>query len=115
MSNRLPPIVGNWYSHRDKGEMFQVVALDEDSGTIEIQDFDGGIDELELDEWRQLAVVSAAPPEDWSGPVDDVEPDEFGYTDVETVGAAGEHPLDSTPITWEEILEDDDIDEIPIH
>ena len=41
MSNRLPPIVGNWYSHRDKGETFQVVAVDADFRTIEIQDFDG--------------------------------------------------------------------------
>ena len=49
MTNRLPPIVGNWYSHRDKGELFQVVALDELSGTIEIQEFDGGIDEVDVE------------------------------------------------------------------
>ena len=46
MGNRLPPIVGNWYAHRDKGALFQVVALDEDAGTVEIQEFDGGLDEL---------------------------------------------------------------------
>lgn len=114
MSNRLPPIVGNWYSHRDKGETFQVVALDEDSGTIEIQDFDGGIDEVDFDEWRQLAVASAAQPEDWGGPIDDVEPDEFGYTDL-GLNPTGENPLETATITWEEIVEDDDIDEIPIH
>ena len=82
MGNRLPPIVGNWYSHRDKGALFQVVALDEDAGTVEIQEFDGGLDELDLDEWRTLLVDSAAQPEDWGGPLDDVEPDEFGYTDM---------------------------------
>ena len=71
MSNRLPPVVGNWYSHRDKGELFQIVALDESAGTIEIQEFDGGLDELDLEEWRTLAVETAAQPEDWSGPVDD--------------------------------------------
>ena len=43
MGNRLPPIVGNWYAHRDKGALFQVVALDEDAGTVEIQEFDGGL------------------------------------------------------------------------
>jgi hypothetical protein len=114
VSNRLPPIIGPWYSHRDKGEIFQVVALDEDSGTIEIQEFDGGIDEMDLDEWRQLAVVAAVQPEDWGGPVDDVEPDEFGYTDIEQ-GAAGENPTESASFTWEQIVEDDDLDEIPIH
>jgi hypothetical protein len=113
MGNRLPPIVGNWYTHRDKGALFQVVALDEDAGTIEIQEFDGGLDELDLEEWQALSVDSAAQPEDWGGPLDDVEPDEFGYTDL---GNGEEHPpsLEDAITTWEQIVEDDDFDE-PIH
>ncbi len=113
MPNRLPPVVGNWYSHRDKGALFQVVALDETAGTVEIQEFDGGLDELDLDEWRTLLVDSAAQPEDWGGPLDDVEPDEFGYTDL----SESEDPasaLESAITTWEQIVEDDDFDE-PIH
>jgi len=113
MGNRLPPVVGNWYSHRDKGELFQVVALDEISGTIEIQEFDGGLDELDLDEWRALLVETAAQPEDWGGPLDDVEPDEFGYTDL-AEGAQRTDALESATMTWEQIVEDDDFDE-PIH
>ncbi len=113
MTNRLLPVVGAWYSHRDKGELFQVVALDEDSGTIEIQEFDGGIDELDFDEWRELAVDAAAQPEDWGGPLDDVEPDEFGYTDLEQQSApAG---AGDVATTWEQIVEDDDLDELPVH
>ena len=113
MGNRLPPIVGNWYSHRDKGALFQVVALDEDAGTVEIQEFDGGLDELDIDEWRTLLVDSAAQPEDWGGPLDDVEPDEFGYTDLD--GEAGQPAsLEDAITTWEQIVEDDDFDE-PIH
>lgn len=114
MSNRLPPIVGQWYTHRDKGEPFQVVALDEDSGTIEIQGFEGDVDELDLDEWSQLLVESAAPPEDWSGPLDDVEPDELGYTDLEPVPGTGEGTT-AVPLTWEEVVEDDDYDEMLRH
>jgi len=113
MGNRLPPIVGNWYAHRDKGALFQVVALDEDAGTIEIQEFDGGLDELDLDEWRALSVYGAAQPEDWGGPLDDVEPDEFGYTDMEGDEPA-ESSLESETTTWEQIVEDDEFDE-PIH
>ena len=113
MGNRLPPIVGNWYTHRDKGALFQVVALDEDAGTIEIQEFDGGLDELDLDEWRALLVDTAAQPEDWGGPLDDVEPDEFGYTDLNADGDAATS-LEDTITTWEQIVEDDDFDE-PIH
>lgn len=114
MVNRLQPVVGHWYAHRDKGELFQVVALDEEAGTIEIQEFDGGIDEIDIDEWRAMPVDMAAAPEDWSGPVDDVEPDEFGYTDIEFPGN-GADPLDAAVMTWEQIVEDDDGDEIPIH
>ncbi len=29
MDNELDPIVGNWYRHLDKGQIFRVVALDE--------------------------------------------------------------------------------------
>jgi hypothetical protein len=113
MANRLPPVIGSWYSHRDKGELFQVVALDEDSGTIEIQEFDGGIDELDFDEWRDLLVDAAAQPEDWGGPLDDVEPDEFGYTDLGESAEPAESREAST--TWEQIVEDDDLDETLRH
>ena len=113
MGNRLAPIVGNWYAHRDKGALFQVVALDEDAGTIEIQEFDGGLDELDIDEWRTLLVDSAAQPEDWGGPLDDVEPDEFGYTDMDGEEKSATSSEDATT-TWEQIVENDDFDE-PIH
>jgi len=114
VGNRLQPIVGNWYSHRDKGELFQVVALDEFAGTIEIQEFDGGLDELDVDEWRTLLVDAAAQPEDWGGPLDDVEPDEFGYTDL-AESAAPADALETAITTWEQIVEDDDFEEDPIH
>jgi hypothetical protein len=113
VSNRLPPIVGNWYSHRDKGELFQIVALDETAGTIEIQEFDGGLDEVDLEEWRALAVETAAQPEDWGGPMDDVEPDEFGYTDMADAETA--RAIETVTMTWEEIVENDDLDEDSIH
>jgi len=112
VSNRLPPIVGNWYSHRDKGETFQVVAVDEESSTIETQDFDGGIDEIEFDEWSQLSIAAAAQPEDWSGPVDVVEPDEFGYTDLGQ-GAGDANPVESAATIWEQVVEEDELDETP--
>lgn len=111
MGTRLHPVVGQWYSHRDKGDLFQVVALDEDDGTVEIQEFDGALDEFDLEAWYQQSIDVAAQPEDWSGPVDDVEPDEFGYTDLneEPVTDA----LDAAVTTWEEIVEEDDFDPPP--
>jgi hypothetical protein len=106
MTNRLPPIVGNWYKNRDRGELFQVVAVDEDAGTIEVQDYEGGLDEIDDEEWRELPLNAAVPPDDWGGPVDDVNPDEFGYTDIELVASEESEPA----LTWEDIIEDDDLE-----
>lgn len=110
MGKRLEPVVGHWYSHLDKGDLFQVVALDESSGSIEIQEFDGALDEMDLDEWRQMPIEAAEQPEDWSGPVDDLEPDELGYTDMQGEELAADGDVADT-MTWQDILEDAEGDE----
>jgi hypothetical protein len=56
--------------------------MDEDEGVIEIQYFDGELDEIEFDAWSQMGVESISPPEDWSGAYDDLERDDLGYTDL---------------------------------
>jgi hypothetical protein len=68
------PVIGQWY-RRTGGDSFEVVAIDPDDRTIEIQYFDGTIEELDLDEWREEAIFSTEPPEDWTGSVD-VEPED---------------------------------------
>jgi hypothetical protein len=68
------PVIGEWY-RRTGGDSFEVVAIDRDDHTIEIQYFDGTIEELELEEWLEDTIVSSEPPEDWTGSVD-VEPED---------------------------------------
>jgi hypothetical protein len=68
------PVIGQWY-RRTGGDSFEVVAIDPDDRTIEIQYFDGTIEELELDDWREEEIFSTEPPEDWTGSVD-VEPED---------------------------------------
>jgi hypothetical protein len=67
------PGIGDWY-RLTGGELFEVVALDEDDGTIEIQYFDGTIEEMDVEDWNEQwdegALESAQAPEDWSGSVD---------------------------------------------
>ena len=70
-----PPVIGKWYA-RAGGDSFEIVAFDRDDGSIEIQYFDGTIEELDLDEWREEQIESAEPPEDWTGSVD-VEPEDY--------------------------------------
>jgi hypothetical protein len=66
------PAIGQWY--RTGGKEFEVVAADEDEGTIEIQYFDGTIGELDREDWESQwlegQIEAAEPPEDWTGSVD---------------------------------------------
>ncbi len=82
MPTDADPIVGNWYAHLDKGQRFEVVALDEDAATVELQYFDGAVEEVEFEQWYELDVVPAEAPEDWTGPMDDVKRDDLGYSDT---------------------------------
>ncbi|MBL8249364.1 MAG: hypothetical protein JNK95_13490 [Candidatus Competibacter sp.] len=75
----VDPIIGNWYRNQETGNDFEVVALDEDAQTIEIQYFDGELEELDLDAWYELPIESIEAPEDWSGPFDEMESDDLGY------------------------------------
>ena len=69
------PTIGNWY-RRSNGVLFEVVAVDHEDGTIEIQYFDGTIDEVEFENWPNLLLESVGAPEDWSGSVD-MDPEDF--------------------------------------
>ncbi len=43
---------------------------------MELQQFDGTIDEIDLESWPELLLVEASPPEDWSGSVD-MDPEDY--------------------------------------
>lgn len=80
----LDPIVGNWYKNLEDETRFEIVALDENAQTVEIQYFDGEVEELDLDTWYELALEPMAAPEDWSGAYDELDPDDLGYSDDAT-------------------------------
>src|SRR6201986_4104452 len=71
--NEVKPIVGQWYRGATK-ELFEVVAIDDQDETIEVQYFDGTVTEIEFDCWNEQLLDdlrgAADPPEDWSGAVD---------------------------------------------
>lgn len=80
MSSDIEPVIGNWYKADDETS-FEVIALEEDS--IEVQYFDGGIEEFDRATWNEMGLEEIEPPEDWSGPFDDLEKDDLGYTDMD--------------------------------
>lgn len=96
MPSEADPIVGNWYQRLDKGQEFQVVALDEEAGLVEMQHFDGDLEEMEVDTWYQLDIVPIEEPEDWSGPLDVGEIDDLTGTEV----------TDTQPQDWGEPLDE---------
>lgn len=71
------PVIGSWYQQSD-GALLEVVAIDRDDGTIEVQHFDGTIEEFDAETWEEEGLVEADAPEDWTGSVDmepeDIEP-----------------------------------------
>jgi len=69
------PVIGDWYQRPD-GALLEVVAVDRDDGTIEVQHFDGTLEEFDAEAWDELGFVEADPPEDWTGSVD-IEPEDF--------------------------------------
>ncbi len=71
MADPADPIVGEWYHLPRKAQKFFVVALDEQGGGVEIQYFDGTLDELAITEWYALGAERIEAPEDWTGPMDE--------------------------------------------
>ena len=86
--------IGQWYLRWDKGELFQVTGRDDRARTIETQTFDGDLDEVDEAVWTTLPLGLAEPPEDWTGPMDDIETDDLGYSET-----------DMQPSDWVEALE----------
>src|SRR5229473_6023413 len=61
------PTVGQWYEDLENEETFQVLKVDEDKETVEIQHLDGDIEEFDVDGWAELDLELAEEPEGWSG------------------------------------------------
>jgi hypothetical protein len=68
------PTVKQWYEDVENEETFQVLKVDEDRETVEIQYLDGEIEELDIDSWAELDLEMVDEPEGWSG--SDAEDDE---------------------------------------
>jgi hypothetical protein len=92
MANSFQPRVGDWYQNIS-GDNFEIVAHDADEATVEIQYFDGAIEEIDSDSWHEMEIQPIEPPEDWSGSLD-IERDDYGV-DLELT-APNDHinPLD---------------------
>lgn len=107
------PQIGEWYTHRDKGEMFQVTGIDDSSKSVEIQYFDGDVDEIEEPTWFAMPLERAAPPEDCTGALDDVEADDLGYSETAMSEREWQEPLQpfaTAAEAWEDTTDSEERD-----
>ncbi len=92
------PEVGAWFQ-TPEGDFFEVVAYDPDQDSIEIQFYDGTVEEYDEESWEELGLITAEPPEDWSGSLD-VSGEDYGVDLDRPAGDLHVNPLDT--------LEEDD-------
>ena len=76
MANEYTPRIGDWYQSVGSDD-FEIVAIDEEEATLEIQYFDGSVEEIDFDSWYEMEIQPIEPPEDWSGSMD-VEREDYG-------------------------------------
>lgn len=92
--------IGNWYQ-TEEGNYLEVVAMDMAEDSIEVQFYDGAVEEYDADSWGLLTLRPAEPPEDWSGSLDVVK-DDYGVDLDKPAGEFHGNPLD--------LLDEQDID-----
>jgi hypothetical protein len=103
VSRDYEPQAGQWYEDLDNEESFQVLSVDPDEEIIRLQWPDREIREIDLDQWNEMDLELALPPEGWVDDVeeeDDEEDDEDDDWDEE----------DDDDDDWDDD-EDDDLDE----
>lgn len=81
------PVIGEWYQDAAEDVLFEVVAVDEDAGTIEVQYEAGEVGEFDFESWMQLVVLPAEAPEDWRVPYELSDDDGQDPDDVYMPGA----------------------------
>ena len=101
---REPISVGHWYLRPDTHETFHLIDWDEQSGAARIQMCDGSLDEIDEDTWRALSPEPVAVPEDWTGPLDNLETGDLGehLADPDEPSGANYFTDDQEP--WEVLM-----------
>jgi hypothetical protein len=80
MRHHEHPDVGNWYKDQEANNVFEVVASDDLDQYVEIQYFAGEIEEVDLETWYELDLRKIPAPEDYSGPFE-LSREDLSYSD----------------------------------
>jgi hypothetical protein len=88
---KVQPIVGNWYQRPGRA-IFEVVAIDDHTRTVELQFFDGTVDEMDLERWHKTFIQNVEAPEDYSGSMD-LQDDNYDAKDDDLVAQEWDDPI----------------------
>ena len=88
---KVQPIVGNWYQRPGRA-IFEVVAIDDHTRTVELQFFDGTVDEMDLERWHKTFIQNVEAPEDYSGSMD-LQDDNYEAKDDDLVAQEWDDPI----------------------
>jgi len=110
--NELDPVAGQWYVRPD-GLKFEVIDIDDD-GLIEVQNQDGTLDEIDIEDWPKINLELTTQSEDATASFDNVPfPDEADGGDpveIESV-TFGPQRVAIEEITSNDIVDDESVDE----
>ena len=67
--------------------------MDNEKKLVEVQNFDGEINEIDFDTWYEMDVELIEEPEDWSGAYDIGEIDDLGTEVTDTMPSDWSEPL----------------------
>ena len=92
MTNTLLPKIGDWYQAIN-GDKFEIVATEEQGSILEIQHYDGAVEGIDIESWKEMELRPIEAPEDWSGSLD-IEREDYGV-DLELTAPNDDiNPLD---------------------
>jgi len=104
VSRDYEPQAGQWYEDLETEETFQVLTVDPDEELIRIQWPDREIQQIDLDQWNEMDLELALPPEGWVDDVEEDDEDDEDDLDLE------DEDWDEDDDDWDDD-EDDDLDE----
>ncbi|MFT5887203.1 MAG: hypothetical protein ACI9BO_000007 [Zhongshania sp.] len=88
----LRPQLGCWYKDMETGELFEVVAVDDDSDSVETQLIDGELGQYYMESWRLLKLRQIEEPEDWRNAFE-LSDDDYRHLDDTLVPENWSNPL----------------------
>jgi len=95
MSGQISAEISHWYRPLNQEILFEVVSIDYDRQKIEIEFFDGDVEEMGFNGWKVSAPIEVQPPQPWleTTNLEQDDPTFNAYAIDEAINQAKRNPL----------------------